>query len=512
MQRGESVSPIMQNDRWANESTDASLSALIAQRSSHIPAEVLDATLTSVSASARVRATTPHASMSPLDVFEQRFSTQEPLSLSAGAHGAGAGAGAGASGASTPKLGSAAASPRLTFAQTLSPRTAAVGSPWSFAKRMRRASNSNSVSESGHGHSHSHGHEGCLASPRSDRADTISITSSCMTGGTDAMGEGHEEALDHRARLLRSVQINAAKAAGRQAGRELQSSVHSQQQQREQENSNASVYAARKPTNLSVAVEKTLQVANMGSMIGPLTPPLTPIDPLGLGGSNSTSTVTQASIPAVSRPPPAAVAVTASRLGSPLPELPGMGLTSLARPSFRPLSLTVTSSVLDSVINVTSPPRLGFSPAGTNGSSGSLTSLTSLNASSHAAASHHQHTARRISSRGGVLPVGSASGVGSPSFARPAAGAGVAHSPPFSSPTPSSTIGARSPAGTCTPQSSACPTNAAPLELQRSPLGLSSAANVTAAAIISEEDSARAKLANAIGLARAHALARAAVA
>lgn len=148
-------------------------------------------------------------------------------------------------------------------------------------------------------------------SPRSDGgADTISLASShsCMTIGTETglglAGEGLENgngAADRRARLLQSVQENAAKEIKKghrenaKSKRQVQEedSLESQQQGETNKNVAAPNFALplKKPAHLFIdssrnpSGSRALEEArnkglNMNPLMSPLTPPLTPADSL----------------------------------------------------------------------------------------------------------------------------------------------------------------------------------------------------------------------------------------
>jgi hypothetical protein len=416
------ASPIMQSARWAGSTPSVmATAASAAARTAHISQDHLDARLSAEHPSA--------ARMSPLESFEQRFAAA-PMATT-----------------------SPRASPRLAFA-TLSPRVDNARSSWASNSRRSTARES-------------------FASPRSDRADTISITSSCMTGGTEAMGENHEEALDQRARLLRSVQENIARAASRQASQEMQSKLQRSQYDGAATISSATVrpleraaaisspasHALKKPSNLTVEVNGKLGTG----IIAPLTPPLTPIDPIA--ASSSAATVTPATVnkeaSGIAMPAPAHHASSVSRLGSPVADLPAVNIAS--RPKFRPLSLTATSSVLDGAQLPSSAPVHQHAFGMTASSSMTLSSGSTSHGSLASSSAHGPSAAssRRMTG-GGVLPV--AADASSPSFfaappSRPSSSSRPLSSPrppstyfsraggsfSYASPTPSSTIGAHSP-------------------------------------------------------------------
>ncbi|PWN54425.1 hypothetical protein IE53DRAFT_365477 [Violaceomyces palustris] len=290
------ASPIMQSDKWAREEIDVGIAAPKAsldvdRNSSHgerIDFEALNASLS--------RRSSTRAAMSPLSVVEQ-------------------------------EIGRASMeSPRIPQGDRLSPRTGLDFPRFSSPKNhsFRQSTWSARLS------THSQG----LASPRSDGgADTISISSSCMTGCTDAMGDGLELAVDRRAKLLASVQQNAARdkarddRSSRRTSRSRRTSIRrseqgAQQQQQQQANnfatnsslnfglglyhtspsnpSSPSRYM-KKPSDLVLGPQSSLLGAS--NVIGPLTPPLTPID-ANVPLSASTATVTAITARSPSSPSP----------------------------------------------------------------------------------------------------------------------------------------------------------------------------------------------------------------
>ncbi|CEH15770.1 hypothetical protein CBOM_04989 [Ceraceosorus bombacis] len=390
------ASPIMQPSKWEAEQETAGT-----QR----PLPAISPSELSVSLAAEHPST---GRMSPLATFQSRFSdslSRRPSLVAA-----------------TPV---SATSPNMT-SSALSPRTATNGATWSSSPQQNIISRQSAL----------------LASPRSDyNADTISITSSCMTGGTDAIGEALEDAQHHRARLLQRVQQNAAldrkNASDSLALRNVATSMPPSQ----------SSLSSRKPYHLSVAVSSSALPTN--TLVAPLTPPLTPQDPL--------TTSTSASTMKPSGPPPVPSLPEPAHLhGSRASNSPATDWSSASgggtKSKLRPLSLMATASVLDaaSFNNFGMPASFPAGATSASSSSGSLSSqITSL------------PVAKRTGSRGGVLPV--ATDAASPSFfsnrsessPRPPSTFFSRDDPngptAFASPTPSSTIGARSPTSSVAP-------------------------------------------------------------
>ncbi|PWN45680.1 hypothetical protein IE81DRAFT_165690 [Ceraceosorus guamensis] len=385
------ASPIMQPAKWEAEQGITGI-----QR----PLPAISPSELSVSLAAEHPST---GRMSPLATFQSRFSdslSRRPSLVAA-----------------TPV---SATSPNMS-SSALSPRTATNGATWSSSPQQNTTSRQSAL----------------LASPRSDyNADTISITSSCVTGGTDAIGEALEDAQHHRARLLQRVQQNAAldrkNASTSLALRNVATSMPPSQ----------SSLSSRKPYHLSVAVSSSALPTN--TLVAPLTPPLTPQDPLTT--STSASTMKPSGPPPVPSLPEPAHLHGSRASNSPATDWSSASGGGTKSSKLRPLSLMATASVLDatSFSNFGMPASFPAGVTSASSSSGSLSSqITSM------------PVAKRTGSRGGVLPV--ATDAASPSFfsnrsessPRPPSTffpRDDPNGPPaFASPTPSSTIGARSP-------------------------------------------------------------------
>lgn len=109
-------------------------------------------------------------------------------------------------------------------------------------------------------------------------ADTISIASSCMTGGTDTMGDSLEQAVDRRNRLYESVRRNEQSAARAQAAEEASARAMASAHGFGLGLYDGTVKVAsdkvvKRPPHLALGTESS----RLGTIVAPLTPPLTPV-------------------------------------------------------------------------------------------------------------------------------------------------------------------------------------------------------------------------------------------
>lgn len=311
-----SNSPIMQQSHWALSSP---IQSELVEESSQLETSTSTSTLTSHSKEVvelpmlqRKISSKERASWSPLELVQQRFSG---VGVAMG--------GEDEASSSEGHSGQASNSLKVTYeSKTLSPRSAyefvRAPSPhseqtWFGATAVPVQGTYSTPKPSNARSSRQLWNSDCV-SPRSDGgADTISIASShsCMTIGTEnglgLAGEGLESgmgAADRRAKLLQSVQNNAAKELQRgdretaKAKRQVmeEDSLKRQQHQQQQENRPIApaqnfalplkrppqlfIDSSRNPSSNRSLEEARNKGLNMNPLMDPLTPPLTPADTL----------------------------------------------------------------------------------------------------------------------------------------------------------------------------------------------------------------------------------------
>ena len=190
-----------------------------------------------------------------------------------------------------------------------------------------------------------------FASPRSN-ADTMSIASSCMS---DTMGEGMEDAVDRRAKLLQSVQQSLAARTRREKVSSRLSygeSASGFSASRSNLMSKAAVVGStqplKKPANLVLKPSNVLPP----HIISPLTPPETPADPKSPSASSMMTLKMHATSSTVRSPLREGFVMSSHSSGSLASSASTAsdmtskgGLTAI--PRLRPLSLTAQASIFD---------------------------------------------------------------------------------------------------------------------------------------------------------------------
>ncbi|KDN36513.1 hypothetical protein K437DRAFT_53918 [Tilletiaria anomala UBC 951] len=264
-----------------------------------------------------------------------------------------------------------------------------------------------------------------LASPRTD-ADTMSIASSCLT---ETMGEGHDQAIDRRAKLLQSVQQSLAARTKREDtfGRFMlrDSTVPRSPSSFLRNKQDATSSPVKKPSDLVLRPSNILPP----HILSPLTPPETPANP-SPSPTESVHTI---------KPPLAAASSSSSTgqrspLAQPLSSSESQGSmssaasdvtesfrspaqTALKAPKLRPLSLTANSSILDDPSLLPSPTSRHHAP----GAASPAGSATSSGASNIKSRTRQMYEERRQSRAGGILPVHAVDTSPGASFAKRAA-------------------------------------------------------------------------------------------